>query len=204
MIRFNVYNLIFDFRDFVRNNRVKLIVIAAVNLLGLILGIRGAFSVYDAGEYLYHHQPNVFMYIAGKKSIFGYFFVNMITYLLVLALLVLCSAHFLTSYLCFAILFFRSYLFALHVCLYFMFLKLSVLPFVLACLLPCYLISMFIFAIVTVAAFNRARDARLYGSGCGNTFALFAQRMILPCIMLIIQTILCTILSYFLTLGIIL
>ncbi len=204
MYRINSFNLLLDFRDFLKSNKKTLIVILIVNLLAIILGIRAAFAVHDAGIYLYAHPTNVFKLLTDKTSIFGYFFISLITYLAVLALIALSSIHFLLSYLALAVLFFRSYLFSLHLCLYIMFLKLSVLPFVIVCLIPCYIASMFLFSAVAIFAINRAQDARRYGAGCGNSFPLFMQKMLLPIIILIILTILCAVLSYFLTLGIIL
>lgn len=196
--------MLFDFRDFLKCNRGKLFLLAAVALAGIVLGIRGGFAVNDATVYLHSHQTNVFLLIADRKSIFGFFFVELITYLAILVLLTFASAHFLLSYLCFAILFFRSYLFALHMCLYIMCFKLSVLPFILVCWIPCFLISMCIFATVTILTVNRACEMHKYGAGCGNTWQLYIQKMLVPCIMLVILSILCGILTYFTTLGIIL
>ncbi len=204
MYRINTFNLILDFRDFLKSNRKTLVVIIIVNLLALILGIRAAFAVCDAGVYLYAHPTNVFKLLTDKTSIFGYFFISLITYITVLTLIVLSSVNFLLSYLALAVLFFRSYLFSLHLCLYIMFLKLSVLPFAIVCLIPCYIVSMFLFSAVAILSINRARDARLYGAGCGNSFPLYMQKMIIPATMLVILTVLCAVLSYFLTLGIIL
>ena len=178
--------------------------IAVINLLAVILGIRGGFSVGDADTYLWSHSCNTFLFLAGKRSIFSYYFMELLTSLLVLALLSLCSVHFILSFLCFAILFFRTYLFALYLSLYIMLLKVSVLPFILLCMLPCYLLCMLLFSVVAVLSFNRARDAWRYGSGCNSSFLRFLRAMILPCIMIAILQILCTILAYFLTFGIIL
>lgn len=202
--RINVYNLLYDFRDFIKCNYRKLICIGIINVLAIILGIRGGLSIHDAERYLNAHSTNAFLLFANEKSIFGYFFINLITYLAILTLLAIASVHFLVSYCCFLILFLRSYLFALHLCLYIMLLKLSVLPFILFCMVPCYIISMFIYAVVTVCTLHRARDIRIYGHSKSNGFLCYIQKMLIPCIMLVILTILCAILSYFLTLGIIL
>lgn len=196
--------MLYDFRDFCRSNRGKLLIFAAVNLLAIALGIRGGFAISDVNAYLCSHSCNTFSFLAGRKSIFGYFFMELLTDIILLIMLALTSLHFVLSYLSFVILFFRTYLFALYMTLYLILLKLSVLPFVLLCLLPCFLIALTIFCVVAALAFDRARDAWRYGAGCTNTFAQFLRGMILPGSMLVILRILCTILAYFLTLGIIL
>ena len=202
--RMNFYNLLFDFRDFCKCNRGKLLVFCICNLLAIVLGVRAAFAVSDAETYLWSHSCNVFLFLAGKRSIFTYFFLELITCWVVLVLLVFASVHFLLSYLCFAILFFRTYLFAFYLGLYIFFLKVSVLPFVILCAVPCYLLCLCIYMTVAVLSLNRARDAWRYGAGCHNTFPRYMQCMLIPCAMLVIVHILCTILSYFLTFGIIL
>lgn len=204
MIRVNAYNLLYDFRDFVRANRIKLLFLWLACIAGIILGICGAFSVFDAQVYLTNHADSTFLFVIGKKSIVGYFFVNLIISLLTVLLLAFLSVHFLASYLSFLVLFFRSYVFSLYLCLYIMLLKLSVLPFVLLCLIPYYLLSVAIFTVVAVLALNRACDLHLYGYCNENSLPRFVQKLILPCIMLVILLILFTILSYFLTVGIIL
>lgn len=202
--RMYIYNFLFDFRDFCKCNRGKLILLFAVNVLAIVLGIRAAFGVSDAGTYLWSHSCNVFLFLAGKKSVFGFFFMELLTCLVVLVLLAFSSVHFVLSYLSAIVLFFRTYLFALYLGLYILLLKVSVLPFIVFCLIPCYLVCLCIYITVAVVAINRAREAWRYGAGCSNSFPRFLRYMIIPCSMLVILQLLCAILAYFLTLGIIL
>lgn len=204
MIKINAYNLLYDFRDFLKENIGKFTIIALINIAAIALGIRSGFAVYDAESYLITHQTNEFLLITAERGIFAYFFINLITYLILFSLLALLSAHFLLSYLCFAILFFQTYYFAMYLSLYIAMLKLSVLPFILCCLLPCFLLCTFILATVAVMTLNRANDLRCYGCGRSNCFPVYMQRLLLPCITLSITLILFAIPSYFLTIGIIL
>lgn len=197
-------NLLYDFRDFIKENRGKLWIMAALQVLAIVLGVRAGFSVADAGEYLQAHSTTEFLYLQGRKGIFGYFFVKLLCDVVILVLLALTSSHFILSYLGFAILFFRAYIFALYISLYIIFLKLAVLPFVILCMLPCFLLGTLLFCSVTALAFCRAHEAWRYGHGCHQTFLRFVRSLFFPCAMLILLQILCTILTYFLTLGIIL
>ena len=63
---------------------------------------------------------------------------------------------------------------------------------------------MSVFFAVCVLSVNRACEAHRYGAGCNNTLVMHFRRMILPCCMLVIVNILCSISGYFFTLGIIL
>lgn len=203
MLRRNVYNLWFDFRDFLRCNRMKLLCAALVVSVGIVLGIRSGFAVYDAGAYLSAHPSNVYLLIVRQKSAFGCFFGELLTNLLLLWIVVFCSANFLLAYLGFVILLFRAYLFAMYLCLYIFVLKLSVLPLVFFCLLPCFLVTSFLLAVVCILSLNRAQETRRYGWGCSPWRRYFIC-MLVPSIMFGILAVLCSILCYFLTLGIIL
>lgn len=204
LYKINLFNLVYDFRDFIKNNRGKLILIAAINIIAIILGIRGGLSVGNVSAYLFEHRPNTFLFLAGKKGIISYFLINLLTYVAISVILIFSSLHFIIAYLSFIVLFLRSYLFALQLSLYIILLKLSVLPFVLICLVPCFIISSFIFALITVWSINRACEARLYGCEFRGCIIKCLQFAILPCSMFVILNILVAILSYFLTLGIIL
>lgn len=204
MYRVYAYNLLCDFKEFLSACRKVIIVFVIVNICAICLGIKSAFSVYDAGIYLLAHPTNLINLITNKTSLFGYFFVVFLSDLTILAVIWLLSVNFILSYLSLAVTFFKSYLFALYICLYVTYFKLSFLPLLLLCLIPCYLVTIFLFIVVSALSICRARDLRLYGCGCANSFALFTRKMIIPCIVLFLISVICTTLSYFLTLGIIL
>lgn len=204
MIRINAYNLLYDLRDFVRQNRIKLIVLLAVNVLAIIIGVRSGFAVGDAETYLFDHRPTGFLFIAGKKGVFGFFFTNLLVYLVFLLLITFSAAHFLLAYCGFILLFLRSYMFALHLSLYIIYLKLTVLPYLLFCMIPFYLLINGLFCVLVVWAINQGRDAHLYGCSFKTGCVLFLRRMIMPCIMLGILALFEAFIGYFLTLGIIL
>lgn len=204
MIRINVYNLLYDARDFIRCHRGKIIGIILINILVIALGIRGAFAVYDAQTYLYNHPSNVFSFLVGKKSIFGYFLTELIACWAIIVLFAIASLHFLTAYGCILILFFRTYLFALYTCLYIIVLKLAVLPFVIVCLIPFYLAESIVFTVLIILAISQAHDARLYGFSCLRSPRRILSGTVMPCVLMTILMILHAILGYFLTLGIIL
>ncbi len=203
MYKFNIYNVIYDFQSFIKSNVKKITACSIISIAAIILGIRGAFSVDDAASYLFVHPTDVFLIIINKKSVFGYFFSHLITDILLIALITLASVHFLTSFFCYIIIFFRSYLFALHIALYIILFKLSILPYILICLIPCFLLNVFLLTIITAIAVNRAKEAHYYGTNCENNFIGFAKKMILPCIISAILAIICSVLTYFFTLGII-
>lgn len=201
--KINPYNLLYDFRDFLRGNIRKLIVMTIVHLIAIILGIRAGLSVYNVDNYLLSHAPNAFLFLIGKRNIFAYFVIGLLIDLAILALLTLASANFLLAFTCYILLFLRTYLFCLYLCLYIILFKLSVFPFILFCLIPLYIVRSFLFIAVAICAMNCARDRRLYGSNCGNSMMQFARKMLIPCIMLVILSLIGALLSYFLTLGII-
>ena len=198
------YNLIFDFRDFLRSNAIKYIAYSCVCIIAIVLGIRGAFAVSNASAFLYEHSTRTFVFVIGRRSLFGYCTSLLLSCVLVLAAIALCSCNFIASYLTFALLFIRSYLYALYFCLYVIYFKLSILPFAIVCLLSFFIITTFVYITVSVLAFNRAWDIRKYGNCSETCLTSFLKQLIIPGIILIALCILCVILAYFLTLGIIL
>ena len=197
------YNLLYDFRDFMRANKVKYLIYAVVCLIAIVLGIRGAFTVSNAGTFLYEHSTRTFSFVIGSKSLFGYGASLFLSCIIVLAVMALCSCNFLMSYFTFVLLFIRSYLYTLYFCLYIIFFKMSILPFAIVCML-CFIITTFIYITIAIMAYNRAWDIRRFGK-CSNTCVpLFLRKLILPSAILAVICIVCVILAYFLTLGIIL
>lgn len=203
MFRVYAYNAFCDFKEFLCSCRKIIIVLIITNIVAICLGIKSAFSVFDAGIYLLAHPTNLISLIANKTSLFGYFFIVFLSDMAILAVIWLLSVNFIISYLSLVVTFFKSYLFALYICLYVTYFKLSFLPIMLLCLIPCYLVTTFVFIVVSALCICRARDIRLYGCGCTNNLGAFTKKMIIPCIILFAVAIICTVLSYFLTLGII-
>ena len=198
------YSLLYDFRDFLRSNAVKYIAYACVFIVAIVLGIRGAFTVSNAGTFLYEHSTRTFVFVIGRRSLFGYFASLLFSCVLILTVIILSSCNFIASYLTFALIFIRSYLYALYFCLYVIYFKLSILPFAIVCLLSYFIITTFIYISVSVMAFNRAWDIRKFGNCVETSAPYFLKRLILPSVILLVLCIVCVILAYFLTLGIIL
>ncbi len=204
MLNPKVYNSICCFREFVAKNTAKFLAIGIVCLLGIIMGVRGGIVITDASGYMLAHPTDVFLLIIRQKSVFGCFFSDLITYAIIVIMLTCCALNYFTSYLCFIIIFFRSYLFSLHMALYIIIFKFTALPLILLCLAPCFIFSTFVFAVMSVMSLNRAKEVRLYGCSRNSTFIIHVKNMALPCIVLGILLIISSVLLYFLALGIIL
>lgn len=204
MYKINTYNLLYDFKDFIKENKGKFFIILIVNLIGVVFGVRSGLSVYNAESYLLSNTTNDFLLLIHERGIFAHFFINLISCIVIFTIIALSSAHFLICYCCLPVLLFRAYSIAMDICLYVFIFKLSVLPFIIVFIIPYFVASSCIYAIVTIMALNRAREIRLYGCGCGNTFPIFVQKLIFPCIMLAILLIILEIPAHFLTIGIIL
>lgn len=201
--KINFYNLLYDLRDFIRCNSGKIIFMIIVHLVAVLLGIRGGLTVHNAEHYLHAHPSNLFLFMLAKRNILAYFAIELLTDIAILTLIALSSCYFLISYLSVVLLFLRTYLFVLYVCLYIIVLKLSVLPLLLFCIIPCFIVFTVIYTVVAVMAINRAIDRRMYGVSYCNCMHGFLRSMIIPCIMLVILSICCSVFVYFLTLGII-
>ncbi|MDE7395165.1 MAG: hypothetical protein K2M95_03490 [Clostridiales bacterium] len=204
MVRINAYNLLYDIRDFIRQNRIKLLLMLLVNVVAIIIGIKSGFSVSDVGDYLHGHRHTEFLFIIGRKSVFSYFFITLLVHVMLLALFTFSAVHFITAYLGLFLLFLRSYIFALNLSLYIAYLKLTVLPYVILCMIPFYLIVTCLFCALVAIAINRSCDARRYGCNFKSSYIILLQQSLVFGVMLGILLILQVFISYFLTLGIIL
>lgn len=204
MGRINAYNLLFDLRDFVRQNRIKLLLLFLMNVLAIVLGVRSGVAVRDVEAYLHNHRPSEFLFIIGQKGVFGYFFITLLVQVILLALFTLSAVHFIAAYFGLILLFLRAYLFALYLSLYIIFLKISVLPYVLLCMIPFFLLTTCLYCVLVILAIDRSSDARRYGCSFKNSYANFVRRALFFCTMLGILLILQVFMGYFLTIGIIL
>lgn len=195
-------NFIYDLREWAAHNRGKLIFCALLFLVGLALGIRNGITVSDVDGYLIVHDSTALLLITGKRNVVGYFFVKLLLGIVILTIFLLLSNFFLTAVLGFAVVFFYSYYFGLYLTLYLLFFKISVLPYVLFCMIPCFFAGLLLYAFCAVMCVCRGMDVRRYGRTGDCSLKFFTRKLILPALILLTVCLLESLLAFFLTIGI--
>jgi hypothetical protein len=150
----------YDFSDFVRNNRGRLILLFAAGILAAAAGVRSAYLLDGAEALDTVKRYNIYRLIVGSKGFFGYFFPRLLSVTAVCAVMLLLSHRIYT-----AVLNILPYLFfcfmnarAAFVCA--AVLKTAFLPVAAVCTVPCLLAYMFVFACLCVDTLSKSRFRR--------------------------------------------
>lgn len=126
--------------DFLKANRIKLIVLLLFFLVACVMGIRAGCSV-DAYAVLSGRTNFVLLLDAAKRNVAGYVFSNLFFFSLCWLAIMLLGLNFYVSFLGCLIYFYVVYTMGYAIAVYIVYFKLAALPYIIVCYIPhCFIL----------------------------------------------------------------
>ena len=143
MLRFDIHGVFCDASAFIRRNKFKFLAAFLVVVIAFIFGAWNAVSITKSEElFLRIQKYNVVLLIAGERKFFSYFFSRVLLSLLLVLTFSLLGVKVFSSYLSYGVLALYVYQYAFFIGTLLCYAKLVVLPLVLLCLIPFFLVGL--------------------------------------------------------------
>jgi len=179
MLRLDFNSSILDFKSFVRENKLSLLICFIFILIGAILGVVVALGFdYVTREYLMRF--NVFVVVVGDRGFFGYFLVRFILLLVVVFAISLVGIRRFSAWLALVFVLAFSFQALLFVTLMFIYAGFTALPLMLFGVIPFIIIAFLILSFYLAFIFSqlkrcpvvRISDCKLYFKNIGTKLLL--------------------------------
>lgn len=159
--------------EFLKNHKIRLLLLLAVFILACAFGIRGG-CVTDAEVVLESRGTFVMFVSAEKRSVIGHIFFNLFILTVCMIVLAASALNFWVSLLGVLVFFYEIYTMGYAVAVYFIYFKLAALPYLIVCYIPyCFMVGCALAVMITIAT-----DCGLEIRRCGYfDFEPFKRRL---------------------------
>lgn len=166
-------NCYYAITEFLKNHKLRLLLLLAVFIVAYAFGIRGG-CISDAETVLRSRGAFAMFVSADKRSVVGHIFSNLFFLIVCLAVLAATALNFWVSLLGVLVFFYEIYTMGYTIAVYFVYFKLAALPFIIVCYIPyCFIIGGALSAMIVISI-----DCGLELRHCGYfDFGAFKSRL---------------------------
>jgi len=143
MLRVDIQGIFFDLGLFIRRNRFKFFMALIMVLLGATLGIISAPIAGDAARQSLLRY-NLFLVMMGERSFFGYFLFRFLFLWIMIIIVSILNVRPLIAWASYSVILLFSYQHTVLIFISFSYAGLSILPLMLLCIVPFFLIKLFL------------------------------------------------------------
>ncbi len=163
-----LWNIYYCCAEFLKVHKIRLIIFAVIFVIACAFGVKAGCSC-DAADVLSNRSIYTMIVDAQNRNIVGFIFLNLICYLICLALLCVFGFNFYTSLIGVLIFFYVSYMTGYSAALYIAYFKLASLPYVIIVYIPSSLVMSFSLGCAVSLSLNCGLQMRRNGCFCMQT-----------------------------------
>ncbi len=140
-VSYGLMNCYFAVVEFLKNHKIRLIILLAVFILACAFGIRGG-CIADAETVLKSRGAFAMLVSAEERSVVGHLFSNLFFLTVCFVVLAATALNFWVSLFGVLVFFYEVYTMGYAVSIYFVYFKLAALPYIIVCYIPyCFIIG---------------------------------------------------------------
>lgn len=194
MIRLDLFNVVYDIKFFLRRSSKVILISLLISVIAIIFAIVNALSIKDVPNLVSITNYNIILVINGGRSFWSFFWIKLFTISVIILIVFLLSYRIYTAIINFLLIFLFCYFNVHSIVLVIMYLKLSILPAMLICIIPSMFIYILLLCCLISYSFKNACEFQYYGETnyfrcvCSGLKVFFILGIIISVLVLIEST----------------